>query len=497
MSYIKSTTRLPLAIMAALICAYAAMVFTGIADTTLVNDDEFRTAERSREFLLTGDWSTVHLNFKPNFVKPPLQYWATALTLDWSDNKAFIPRFWSAVGGIFSLLAVAWLASLVARDSPNRLRVACLAVLFTLVNLAYIWSGRTALLDNWMIFFNTAAVAAVFAARDNPRYWWAMAVLVALGTWQKAPTAFGLVMVAIVLQAIWWDRSFLRRGTFWMAMLLAIGLTLAWPLSQYLMHGQAFIDRFFVHEMVRRTGWILSRREKHHEGIYLLLLWQTWGFVGIAALACTLLAVIRKPFRQRYELVVLAILVLGILVYISAMHNRSLRYVVYIVPMMAVILAWFIGSHVRPRLIAPAVLALTVMSWFTIPTVYTGEFDENDPINFQITRDLGKHYRPGEIPVFFKRRTTIQTEELLYHADLPTRVYVIKHEFPGESPNGYRGLAQETCWNLVRTLFPDAREQSRHRGIIHWYASTSNPAEYSRAIRCDKLDGDWRELVGQ
>ncbi len=61
--------------------------------TLLGGDAEFLTAERSREMLLLSPWS-VHDNFQLTGIKPPLQYWLSALTLPRLKNAELALRIW-------------------------------------------------------------------------------------------------------------------------------------------------------------------------------------------------------------------------------------------------------------------------------------------------------------------------------------------------------------------------------------------------------------------
>ena len=58
----------------------AAAWFTGLGQRDLFQTDEGRYAEIPREMIVTGDWVTPRLDGLKYFEKPPLQYWATAVT---------------------------------------------------------------------------------------------------------------------------------------------------------------------------------------------------------------------------------------------------------------------------------------------------------------------------------------------------------------------------------------------------------------------------------
>jgi 4-amino-4-deoxy-L-arabinose transferase-like glycosyltransferase len=66
---------LPL-LVALLLIAFGETFFVGeLSEGDFQPWDAFYTFLRSRGFLETGDWLTVHYNCEPNFKKPPLQYW--------------------------------------------------------------------------------------------------------------------------------------------------------------------------------------------------------------------------------------------------------------------------------------------------------------------------------------------------------------------------------------------------------------------------------------
>jgi len=82
------------------------MWFGGLEYRGLFQPDEGRYAEISREMLASGDWITPRLNGLKYFEKPPLQYWATAVSFALFGEDEWTARLWTAVTGFLGLLLV-------------------------------------------------------------------------------------------------------------------------------------------------------------------------------------------------------------------------------------------------------------------------------------------------------------------------------------------------------------------------------------------------------
>ncbi|HAQ19426.1 MAG TPA: glycosyl transferase [Prolixibacteraceae bacterium] len=68
--------------------------------------DEINFAESAREMIVTGDYSTVRINFIPFWEKPPLYIWMQVLSMKLFGINEFAARFPNAVCGMISLLAL-------------------------------------------------------------------------------------------------------------------------------------------------------------------------------------------------------------------------------------------------------------------------------------------------------------------------------------------------------------------------------------------------------
>ena len=66
--------------------------------------DEINFAESAREMIVTGNYSTVSINFIPFWEKPPLFIWMQVISMKWFGINEFAARFPNAICGILTLL---------------------------------------------------------------------------------------------------------------------------------------------------------------------------------------------------------------------------------------------------------------------------------------------------------------------------------------------------------------------------------------------------------
>src|SRR5258706_8427026 len=76
----------------------------------LANPDEGRYSEISREMAATGDWVTPRLNGIKYFEKPPLQYWASAVSFKLFGENEYTARLYIVLSGFAAIVLVGWLA---------------------------------------------------------------------------------------------------------------------------------------------------------------------------------------------------------------------------------------------------------------------------------------------------------------------------------------------------------------------------------------------------
>ena len=91
---------------ALIIIAGALMFIPFLGNVHLFDWDEINFAESAREMLLTKDYLTVRIFFRPFWEKPPLFIWMQVLSMKLFGVNEFAARFPNAICGIMTLLII-------------------------------------------------------------------------------------------------------------------------------------------------------------------------------------------------------------------------------------------------------------------------------------------------------------------------------------------------------------------------------------------------------
>ena len=278
------------ALAALLALATLAIYLHGAAGFALADPDESRYAELAREMLERGDWLTPHLNYTKYFEKPPLVYWATALSFAAFGQSDLAARLPSLLAGLATLLLTAALARRLYGGATALLACAMLAggPLFGFLSIVLT-------LDMSLTLFMTAAMFAVWRAWSGggDRRWVRTAyAATALAILVKGPVAAVLVggATALFLLSHGGWRA-LRPWFDWRGLALASLIALPW----FLLVGwvnPGFWDFFILDQHLHRY----TDSKEHGEPI--------WFFapVVLAALAPWTFALAFDPALLRGRL---------------------------------------------------------------------------------------------------------------------------------------------------------------------------------------------------
>lgn len=236
----------------------------------LYNPDEGRYAEIPREMLATGDWVIPHLDGLVYVEKPPLEYWATALSYELFGLSNWSARLYTGLCGLATILVTMALAGRLAgaKAAWRSAIVLGSSLLLTLMS-------HQLTLDMSLTLYMMGTLAAFCVAQlertaPRARRGW---MLVA---WASAACAFltkGLIagvlpiLTLIVYSALHRDLAPWRRLHPVSGIALFLAIVLPWlVLIQHRL--PSFFDFFFVREHFERYLTLVERR------------YQPWWFFG-------------------------------------------------------------------------------------------------------------------------------------------------------------------------------------------------------------------------
>jgi 4-amino-4-deoxy-L-arabinose transferase-like glycosyltransferase len=340
------------------LAAFIAVVWLGtLAARPLFNPDEGRYAEIPREMLSSGDWVVPHLNGLAYIEKPPLQFWATALSYRVFGVSSFAARLYTALTALATVL-VLWLAARRLWNSETAWRAAgVLSGMFIFVVL-----GQLLTLDMSLTFFMTLSLAAFLLAQEAKQslHWMILAwAATALGVLTK-----GLVAAAIPAAVLILYSAYARDFAPWRRLHAALGLplflciTVPWHwLAQRRLPD--FLQFFFVHEHLARYLTPVSDRQ------------ESWWFFGGVFLAGSMpwtlsaLRVLGGSWRRSaagggnfQPTVFLWIWVVFIGVFFSLSDSKLMPYILPVMPAVALLIAALPAQTLKRDFLFTAVLTL-------------------------------------------------------------------------------------------------------------------------------------------
>jgi 4-amino-4-deoxy-L-arabinose transferase-like glycosyltransferase len=325
----------------------------------LFNPDEGRYAEIPREMLERGDWVIPHLNGLDYIEKPPLQYWATALSYSVFGVSNFSARLYTALCALGTVLLMAFLARrLWSVDAAWRTAAVLGGMMLFLI------LGQLLTLDMSLTFWmSLSLVGFVLGQTDEARgaRWmlvaWVAAGMAVLSKGLVAALIPGAVFVLYSLAAR--DVSSWRRLQLLLGLPLFLAITVPW-------HWLAarrlddFLQFFFVHEHFARYLTTVSDRQEPwwYFGAVLLAGTVPWTISALRVVVTGWRAVrTANAFNVR---LFLWIWVIFIVVFFSLSDSKLIPYILPALPALALLIAAQPEPVLRRDFFSTAVLTLLV-----------------------------------------------------------------------------------------------------------------------------------------
>ncbi|HSH39633.1 MAG TPA: glycosyltransferase family 39 protein, partial [Chthoniobacterales bacterium] len=205
----------------------------------LLDRDEPRFAEASREMIERGDYVVPFLNNRYRFDKPPFIYWTQTLSYRLLGENDFAARLPSVIAAaLTAVLLFVW-----GRRVGGETVGWWAAIMFT-VCLQTFLHAKAAVADMWLVLFMTTASWAGYellrdrlvnsaAANAQPRalerrWWWIFYLSLALGFLAKGPVGW-LPLLAVALARLFVPNAQLnRRFLFFTGIIFTVSIVAAW-----------------------------------------------------------------------------------------------------------------------------------------------------------------------------------------------------------------------------------------------------------------------------
>jgi 4-amino-4-deoxy-L-arabinose transferase-like glycosyltransferase len=278
----------------------------------LIDRDEPRFAEASREMIERGNYVVPYFNNHLRLDKPPLTYWAQVASYYIFGENDFAARFPSAIAAALSALSIfVW-----GRRMGGEKLGWWAAIIFTLSLQTFV-HAKAAVADMWLVLFMTLAYWTGFELFQSPTLnqgaavsrppWaiWKSPFLVfylalALGFLAKGPIAWTPLLTIAVVIIYTREWQLLERFKFVVGILLTLVVIALWGIPALIQtHGEFFTIGIGRH-VVGRSFTTLEGHGASSLGMHLLLLpfYFVTVFISFFPWSIKLPWLIRKLWRK-------------------------------------------------------------------------------------------------------------------------------------------------------------------------------------------------------
>ena len=253
----------------------------------LIDRDEPRFAEASREMIQRGNYIVPYFNNQLRLDKPPLTYWAQVASYRIFGQNDFAARFPSGIAAALAALSIFVWGHRIGGEKLGWWA----AIIFTLSLQTFV-HAKAAVADMWLVLFVTLAHWAGYELfqRPTPRseninqtsnikhqtlvLWLTFYLSLALGFLAKGPIAWTPLLTVVVIIIYTRDWQMLRRFKFAVGVALLLAVVALWGIPALIQtHGEFFSIGIGRH-VIGRSLTTMEGHGASSVGVYLLL----WPF---------------------------------------------------------------------------------------------------------------------------------------------------------------------------------------------------------------------------
>ncbi len=333
---------------------FACVLFhvVGTWSIPLIDRDEPRFAEASREIIERGDYIVPHFNNQLRLDKPPLAYWAQVASYRIFGESDFAARFPSAVAAALVALAILAWGSRIGGEGVGWWA----AIIFTLSLQTFV-HAKAAVADMWLVLFMTTAHWSAYELVRNrlwptdqasilkhqTLFWWFVFYFsLAFGFLAKGPIAWTPLLTLAAMKLLVGEVDLAKRFKFVRGILLMLAFVALWGVPALIQTDGGFLRIGIGRHVVGRSFGAMEGHGANSLGVYLLLL--PFYFVTIFASffpwSIKLPSLTRKLWRSRDKIDIYLITGVGVIFVIFSLIKTKLpHYTLPAFPLLSLLLA--------------------------------------------------------------------------------------------------------------------------------------------------------------
>ena len=307
----------------------------------LIDRDEPRFAEASREMIERSEYIVPHFNNQLRLDKPPLAYWAQVASYRIFGQNDFAARFPSAIAAALVALSILALGKQIAGERAGWWA----AIIFTLSLQTFV-HAKAAVADMWLVLFITTAHWSGYELIQRPawtwKWWFVFYVSLALGFLAKGPIAWTPLLTVIAMKWFWRDVDLARSFKFVRGIMSMLGVVALWGIPALMQTHGEFLRIGIGRHVIGRSFGAMEGHGANSLGIYVLVmpLYFVTVFASFFPWSIKLPSLAKKLWREHDKIDIYLVTGAGIIFIIFSLIKTKLpHYTLPAFPLLSLLLA--------------------------------------------------------------------------------------------------------------------------------------------------------------
>lgn len=319
-------------------------IFLGVRP--LAPPDEGRYSEIPREMVISGNYTTPHLNGVKYFEKPALFYWLQSLSIKMFGLKEWSLRLITMCMGVLGCILTYWST----RKLFNR-RTGILSAIILSSSLLYAGLAHFITLDMTLTLFLTGCLLFFLIGNQYPPgktrnyYLWGMYIFAGLATLTKGLIGIifpGMIIFFWICACQQWRQ--LSNYCLLSGSLIFLAITIPWHIAVQLQNPE-FFHFYFVEQHFLRYLTDYASRGQPVWFLPTVLIVGFFPWTGFLLVALTKNLHAFKNWRIYTREIFLIIWAAVVFLFYWVSHSQLAPYVLPVFPPLAIIVARYLDSH--------------------------------------------------------------------------------------------------------------------------------------------------------